>query len=92
MKPWQKCIAEKLREEKERLSIDLMIDPDKWPMWPFLPLKRRQDNETGFLYSSGDTFTVYHGNVFNPPKNLDLATKDVYGSFKEILAAGWEVD
>jgi hypothetical protein len=77
-------------------SIRMMDDPDNWPQWPLLPLKRyavgSNDMETGYMIhvSGEDRTTVFQGNIFMAQPDTDPAIK--YDGFQEIVNDGWEVD
>lgn len=69
-------------------------DPDQWPRWPHLPLKRKGSYDIGYLYGdpppSGQPITVHvGGNIYHP--GLE-ATKKVYEDVDAMLDDGWIVD
>lgn len=75
-------------------EIEMMRNPDNWPMWPFLPLKHRKEGfrKVGFLRNntlSGEhtDTTVYVGSIFAPRD----ATPVKYESLEQI-AEEWRVD
>ena len=82
----------------------MMQDPDQWPAWPFLPMKRRRKNggfpDTGiFFYRSGNqTDSNAEGRIamFVEDGNLYTLVEDIKKAkpmtIAEILDAGWEVD
>jgi len=74
-------------------------NPSKWPNWPFLPLRKRDDGQhfpfrVGLLIESNEPnwqSTVYvDGNLFN--LELTKTEKKVYASVDEMLNDGWEID
>lgn len=71
-------------------NIDFMRSPNRWPMWPRLPIKKGLDVaclvEIGF---SGVEPIVYHGSIYGPLSE-DNSTK--YKSFEDLVADGWVVD
>jgi hypothetical protein len=74
--------------------IAMMQNPDRWPVWPYLPLKRYPASgpmQTGYLVHATDArFTVFLGLIaFARP--MDDA-RETFDSFEAIVAAGWEVD
>lgn len=78
--------------EKE---LEMMQTPDNWPVWPYLPLKRRPiktDEDIGLLMERGPTIgvkpTVYLCNLFAP----SLEDFVEYKSFEELVDDGWVVD
>jgi hypothetical protein len=71
-----------------------MKDPDIWPQWPLLPLKRYEQGshrmQTGYLVAQEkDRWSVYLGNVW-AVQITDPAQP--YDSPEAIVADGWEVD
>lgn len=75
-------------------DLEMMQDPDEWPLWPQLPLKRRGHHEdsrrTGFLVAIPELEpVVYLGIVGTVVLKRDTIE---YSSFEELLAAGWLVD
>lgn len=82
----------------------MILDQDKWPMWPNLPLKRRDSSPTvgfimatvGFIMATEEypkVLEVYLCNVFEAA-DIDITKVDTikYTSVDDLLAAGWEVD
>lgn len=87
------------------MSDKAMIqDPNKWPAWPFLPLKKGsypsiEDKRLGVLYHSptwsDGKVHVIHCYLFAPPKTreeLHATPSTVYESVDALLADGWVVD
>lgn len=81
-----------------RLERDLafMRDPDRWPRYPRLPLKRREGDSDlsdphalALLIADGRPI-IYFGNVFATSGTADLERRE-YASF-EALAADYTVD
>lgn len=74
-------------------DLEMITNPDLWPMWPYLPMKRRVDSsipESGFFYSTslrGNTVVFYEGNMITAKSanKTDLTPE-------QVLAAGWIVD
>lgn len=90
-----------IRTEKDHL--DMMRHADRWPAWPFLPLKHRSRpcslntplRETGFMFEANDDSgeaapKVYIG-VMGITKPSE-ARFEMYDSLEAVVAAGWEVD
>ncbi len=76
-----------------------MIDnPDLWPNWPFLPVKRRdnslENKNLGVLIDENDSHrTVYHVYMFDLPKNgLKDKPKTLYPNTDTMIAEGWRID
>jgi hypothetical protein len=71
----------------------MMLDPNRWPQWPVLPVKQFGSGfpECGVMVESdGIQPKVYLTNLFA----LDLANAEVkeYEDIDELLADGWVVD
>ncbi len=85
------------RSHSQEEELEMLKNSKKWPRWPVLPLIRHIPTDSlgyeGILFDSPKVqFTVYHGNIFMDVWHLESCPKEVYNSFEEILAAGWEVD
>lgn len=76
----------------------MILAPDEWPMYPFLPLKRREDGqnvEWGYLVDQG-----YEDGVDGPREVMvrgakiddPIKRRDYFTTVDELLAAGWIVD
>lgn len=78
-------------------DLDMVKDPDRWPQWPILPLKRGDQNEEiGFLVASGIP-TVYLKNIWalkpGPMRDqLEGVSNLGYSTFEELISDGWRVD
>lgn len=82
----------------------MILDPNKWPSWPFLPLKKGsypslENKRLGVLYHSpvwsDGKVHVVHIYMFAPPKTaaeLHASPATVYDSVDAMLADGWIVD
>lgn len=78
--------------------LAMMKDSSRWPCWPFLPLKRGnnelKDKNLGVLVS-GYGPKVFHQYLFDLPstiEKLESSPNTEYSSFEELLADGWVVD
>jgi hypothetical protein len=82
-----------------------MEDPEKWPSWPLLPVKRYTEKPRGglnlpdcaLLYDdlsrTGVAPTVYLENLFTAtPESMKTAEKIEYQDFADLIADGWVVD
>lgn len=89
----------------ERLPDDLTFlkDPDSWPNWPFLPIKRRDNSlvrkNLGVLVASEEYakghIIVNHVYLFSLPKTTEdwnACPKTEYDSLEALLRDGWIVD
>ena len=86
----------------------MIRDTDRWPAWPCLPLKRRnnslEDKNLGVLLATEEhrravngrgKLRVYHGYIFSLPKTQeqwDATPRTEYDTIEELLADGWMVD
>lgn len=83
-----------------------ILDPNRWPCWPWLPLKRGdhslENKNLGLLFhGSLETkeftkgFTIYHTNLFGLPRSKEEWAKvptTHYDTVDLLLADGWVVD
>lgn len=87
-------------DEREK-DLKFMSDPEKWPEWPWLPMKRRvpgEHPELALLHADCEAdkpTPLYKINLFQLktwfPTHKMPKTKE-YKTFDEMLADGWEVD
>lgn len=78
--------------DKVELSkqMEMVTDERKWPLWPFLPLKR--DFEVGVL-ASGRGAVVFKANLFTMTvAKLQDCEKFFYAETEDIILDGWVVD
>jgi hypothetical protein len=81
----------------ERDDLAMMRDPDRWPVWPQLPIKRNKDGaplELGRLLNTSlkdDTVApiVRLGTIFEPWSNAETIE---YPDLEAVVADGWIVD
>ena len=83
---------EELQEE-----LKMMQNPDNWPMWPQLPIKRRQEGAQGQIgvlletdFSMPIKPTVYLKNLWN--SDIEEVEKIKYKEWLDLLDDGWVVD
>jgi hypothetical protein len=91
----------------EGMARDLFFfrRPERWPAWPYLPVVRRNPDDSmdlGVLYdfehTSGRTgygCTVFLCNVVFVPdteEELIALPREVFDTFEEVSAARWTVD
>lgn len=71
-----------------------ILDPDKWPHWPVLPVKRIKDTQMdlGCLLDTGKIIVVL-SNMW-ALKNTPISEQKsiTYRTVDELLADGWRVD
>lgn len=77
----------------------MILHPELWSNWPYLPLKRGHifnDGDCGVIIDERDNgYVVYITNLFSMPNNAEGWKKlrsCSYANVDELLAAGWEVD
>ena len=77
-------------------SLNAFKNPDTWPYWPFLPVKRCKGKgmpECSVLMADGKQLTVIHVNMYDlRGKDLTKVPQQIYSSHEEMVADGWEVD
>lgn len=83
----------------EREDAEMIANPDRWPAWPILPVKRRgwmdDDCNLGVVLDEGTRSTVYHVNICDLPKTQEGwigAAKTHYATVEAMLKDGWIVD
>lgn len=91
--------AKRIDEEKD--DRGMILHPDLWPKWPYLPVKRHvyEDGnfktlETGIIFEN-TRFTVFIANLFMLPKTLKeflKLPKYEYTNVDDMLADKWIVD
>ena len=84
--------------DSDEAQVEFIEDPDRWPVWPHLPMKNTADvNESGFSqmgFIFGDPtrpLRIYLGNMYA----LQKPDEREYVEFKSAaaaVAAGWRVD
>jgi len=95
------------KKEAKRIDVDLddrgmILHPDLWPKWPYLPLKRTiydeegnwKDLECGVIFEN-TKFNIYLVNLFMLPKTEEefRATKHYsYNNVDDLIADKWIVD
>jgi hypothetical protein len=98
--------ATRYRRRATARDFRFFADPRLWPVYPFLPLTRRTDDnadfECGLLYdaygvsgTTGFRSTVFLNNLFTlPPTEAQLLAgpRRSYESFDELADDGWSVD
>lgn len=91
--------AEEQRIVRERDDLAMMKNPNLWPAWPVLPIKKRNSKggfpESAFLIEAQDyKFVVVHGNIFRMSEEGYFKTCKItkFDSFEDIISAGYTVD
>lgn len=81
-------------------ELAMMLNPDKWPLWPFLPLKNLKEREGGWPkpavlyspYTKNNTLYLHEGKSLHDKLNSSEAKKVTKEELREMIAAGWVVD
>lgn len=82
---------------------NFIANPDNWPCWPFLPVKRRdnslENGNLGVLLSTAEhkagKMIVYLAYMFDwpqTPEGVKSIKRIEYASVDDLLADGWMVD
>lgn len=84
---------------KEKPDYSFVLNPQKWPNWPFLPMKRYVQNkhlpEFGVIMTRMGLSTIFDANLFDLPKTEEgwkALKHKKYSSVEEMLQDGWIVD
>jgi len=84
--------------EERKEAIELIENPDEWPRWPTLPVKRIPPGEFGFLREVGLSGVVkpvvYLRNAsdLETVKTFDEIETIEYSSFNQMFDYGWRID
>lgn len=84
------------QETAEEATLRMVPNPNTWPNWPVLPLKKRMPDyelELGYIFEDGGkTYKIYKGNVFaaDPGKTDPIIAE--FNSVEDMVLAGWIVD
>ncbi len=83
-------------EHSKEEELAMMAQPDRWPAWPRLPLKRRDRKPNlGYLLETSEVLAVvYLRNVFDDravDPGSEVPTME-YGSLEAMVDDGWVVD
>jgi hypothetical protein len=92
--------------QSRQRNLAMMSAPARWPLYPFLPLRRLRNGDTGadlgILYDAwglhrtpGFSATVFLCNVVTVPpteERLFAEPREVFDTFDELFDAGWRVD
>lgn len=77
-------------------DLEMMYDHEKWPQWPWLPLKKKERGRVilGVLLASvSQPFTIFLANLWETPQSeLPKMPSKVYSSYEAIIADEWVVD
>ena len=83
-------------------ALDFLKDPDRWPLWPLLPIKRsrpKQGPECALMFASGKPEVIF-GDLYAldsrpgesySEKFAGLQRKE-YPTFEAMVADGWRPD
>lgn len=80
-------------------EIDMINDPKKWPMWPFLPLKKH--GQTGFLSCAvlieqkreNNEIKIFKGvTIYDNIEKIKSSESETFPNTEALVDAGWMVD
>lgn len=74
-------------------DLKMMKNPDSWPNWPQLPVKRNRNGHTaecGIMYENSRN--VILTNMFASVEERQAANQISYDTYDAALADGWVVD
>lgn len=73
-------------------DAEFIRDPEQWPLWPVLPMKRNSNTLAYLLGDPPETgpITLWLGNFRGPAAHGEHSME--YSSVEAMLAAGWRVD
>lgn len=98
-----KSNQQKEQERQEQLKfmramqLKFMRDPNEWPRWPLLPMKRRgargQFPDCGFLVT-GQGPVIHRAAIYQVEVGTrwDSFSREMYESFERLYDSGWEID
>lgn len=76
-------------------DLSMMRDPNAWPQWPILPLKRSTPDDPldcGFI-AEQEEIIVYHGTMFEVKEAVADTSRHLrYSTWDEVYDDGWRVD
>lgn len=75
-------------------QVEMMTDPDRWPQWPMLPVKKYVEGETwphcAVHLDLAGPFVIYEWKGFMRPDAEKVAA--TYDSAQAAVDDGWVVD
>lgn len=87
-----------LTPEEKAEEAHMMQERSTWPMFPFLPVKRRKP-DGGFpdcaimsVFTGYDVVVASLDDVLKDPKAMDVAERFNFKTAAEAVEAGWVVD
>lgn len=85
-------------EEEKQLSLHFVKSPPRWPMWPYLPVKKRSSKpgegpECGTLFARSLDEKQPQPIIFDSIDSKNRTTVIAqYDSLEAMVADGWVVD
>lgn len=80
-------------------ETEYIRSPDKWPQWPFLPMKGPERYEVGLIIETNEPDwqkTIYLANLFSGEKIAKAMTDPKqqvkFETIADMLEAGWRID
>ena len=75
---------------------EFIEDPNLWPYWPLLPMKRHNgvDFQCGLVLQNRPTVVLLGVNIYASDRAelLERAPRQSYASIDDMLADGWQID
>jgi hypothetical protein len=86
-------MADTAPAEREKMTA-FINDPDQWPLWPVLPMKRdwNLNPNAGYLIDSGERpmIILYIGNIYAADR--DRHTSVEFDNLEAMFDQGWRID
>jgi len=78
-------------------DVSMIKDPNMWPRWPALPMKKLLGRQIkcGYIIDDGKKPDIIIGSIFDIPRDpilLKALPREEYDSAEEVSADGWRVD
>jgi hypothetical protein len=91
--------AEQRRQEQIELNkqqdIEFIKSADKWPMWPYLPVKKYIDRKLtcSFIFAGQKELKLYLLPIYRAQElPVDQWPFKLYENAEALVSDGWEVD
>ncbi len=79
-------------EMEKKITLEFLADPDTWPKWPALPLKRRTPKGPDLaVVMAGNRTKLYLTNLYMLGQADKLEFLQ-YDSVEDVVKAGWIID
>jgi hypothetical protein len=92
-------MSDERKKQDEEKSLKFMLDPNRWPRWPYLPVKKYPVGMSHGMPDTGVVLegkpTVYIANLYalpRTPEGWEALQKHEYLTFQALVNDGWIVD